>query len=161
MTAHRATKFVTAACLGVVLALGLSACRSDTSAPPAQGPDASTPRGPDTQPDAAGPAAIQVDSKEASVDLGPVQPASKHTIVFQVNNAADKPLFFRTVRGECECINAVEPPLRVEANGSAKITVDFVAPKEAVDYKTRLIILTDSPERKLISLYVMSHPPVN
>jgi len=107
----------------------------------------------------AAPGAIAVVGNESLADLGPVVPGSSHVVVFLVDNPSDRPLVFKTVRGDCECVSAKDAPDRIAAKGSAQIAVSYVAPKTAMDYESRLLIATDNPSRRIISLRVRSGPP--
>ncbi len=145
------------ALLGLSISLALAGCRGCSSAPsgPPQGaaPQDSPPQ---TQSDSP---VVNLAGTEAQYDLGPVPLNSKHVIVLVVSNPSDRPLVFRTVRGDCECISAENAPNGVPAGGSARISVSYVAPKEAIEYEGRLLIATDDPSRRLISLRVKSRPP--
>jgi predicted secreted protein len=99
--------------------------------------------------------------KEAIRDLGVVALGSRHVVVFVVDNPTDQPLVFKSVRGDCECITPENPPAKIEANGSARVTAVYVAPKTPMVYESRLLIATDNPNRHVISLRVRSSPPVS
>ncbi|MDD4890859.1 MAG: DUF1573 domain-containing protein [Phycisphaerae bacterium] len=146
MKACRPVRIEAVIWLGLALCLTLTGCRGCSSVPTAPS-------------DQSGPPVIRIAGSEASCDLGPVQPSSKHTIILEVDNPADTPLRFRTVRGDCECVSAIDPPTQVDAGGSVKITVSYVAPKTAMEYESRLLIVTDNPGRKMISLRIKSSPP--
>ncbi len=130
--------------------LALAGCRGCTSPGPGGGQA--------TQPDSANPPVVTVSGTDGICDLGQVEPKSRHKVVFIVTNPADRAIRFKTVRPDCECISTQDRPEGVEPGGSVKITADYTAPAGNVNYEARLIIPTDNPDRRMISLRVKSGP---
>lgn len=134
------------ALLMIPLCLALAGCQGCSATPAPQSQAGATESAP------------AVAGNEALVNLGPVAPGSNHVVIFTVANPSDQPLVFKTVRGDCECISAIDPPDRIAPNGTARITVSYTAPKMAIEYMSCLLIATDNPSRRLISLRVKSSP---
>jgi hypothetical protein len=99
---------------------------------------------------------ISVEGTEGSIDLGNVTPGSVHQMIFLVPNPAGKPLAVTKIRSDCACIRAIDPPQTIPAGGQEPVQVRYEAPKQEIPYKTRLILVTDSPDRRIISLWVKS-----
>ena len=141
-------KLARVSCIAMVACLTLAGCRGCSPSPPSQGPAT------------VDPLVVNVGGgKEAIRDLGPVAPGSRHVVVFVVDNPTDQPLVLRSVRGDCECISADNPPDRIAPQGSVRISAVYVPPKNEPEYESRLIIATDNPNRKVISLRVKSSLP--
>lgn len=100
-------------------------------------------------------AEARVTGTEARIDLGTIAAGSEHRMAFHVRNEKESPIRIRKITRDCECIRAVNPPETLEP-GDTTIDVVFEAPKVAVPYKTRLVLVTDAPDRRLISLWVNS-----
>lgn len=141
--------------LAIALCLALAGSQgcSSTPAPLPQAKAIS----PAIQANAAAPA-IAVVGNDSLADLGPVAPGSIHVVVFAVDNPSDQRLVFRSVRGDCDCVAAKGAPDSIAARGSARIAVTYLAPKAAMDHESRLMIATDSPIRRVISLRIKSQP---
>ncbi|MFA6133748.1 MAG: DUF1573 domain-containing protein [Phycisphaerae bacterium] len=91
---------------------------------------------------------------EATCNLGEIRKDSKHTVTFTIENPSGRTVRISKIRGDCGCITAVNPPKELAATGATRVKVKFVAPNVAVPYVSRLILVTDDPRRKQISLWV-------
>jgi hypothetical protein len=102
---------------------------------------------------------VTVRGADGFADLGPVPLGSTHVVTFVIENPSDQAIHFKTVRSECECIKAEAQPAGVEAHGSVRIPVRYKSPQVAKDYESRVIIVTDDPDRRVIALRVASKGP--
>lgn len=100
--------------------------------------------------------AATVTADEAVIDLGQIRPNTTHRMAFDIVNAGDAALAVEGIRRDCECISAVSPPQTLPAGKTTRVNVVYEAPDAAVPYKTRLTVVTDSPQRRFISLWVKS-----
>lgn len=102
---------------------------------------------------------VVVRGAEGFSDLGPVPLGSTHVVTFVIENPTDRAIRFRTIRGECDCIEAQSRPTGIEPHGSVSIPVRYTAPQRPRDYDSRVIIATDEPARRVIALRVASKAP--
>ncbi len=98
----------------------------------------------------------KVTGEEATLDLGDISPNSTHRMAFDVVNTTDTDLKVESIQSDCKCISAVSPPQTLPAGQTTRINVVYEAPEAALPYKTRLTVVTDSGERRFISLWVKS-----
>lgn len=100
------------------------------------------------------PPVVHVEGDAARYDLGNVPPESVHRVRFVIRNADRRPLAIRRIASDCECIETVDPPESIPAGGEATVVAKFTAPKALVPYETRLMLLTDRDDRRVISLVI-------
>jgi hypothetical protein len=100
------------------------------------------------------PPVVQVADDRGDHDLGLVAPGSKHTVIFEIRNPSDHPLKLLRMQGDCGCIKARGEGGEISAGGYTRVEVVFQAPHTETPYRSEVIVLTDSPERKLIHLGV-------
>ncbi len=103
------------------------------------------------------PPLVHVTDAEAEHDFGYVESSSKHRVAFVVSNRGDKPLKILKTRSECRCLSIAEYPGTIRPKGAGKFDVTFVAPKESRAYAMRVVLLTDDPKRKMISLKIKAN----
>lgn len=113
------------------------------SRPPGPGPSAPAGRGGGSTPHG-----------KAEMDLGFIEPGSRHEVSFVVDNPATRPLGVRRVRSECACMTTPTPPKAIPAGGGGEVKVVFLAPKESIDYAGKVVLETDSKDRPVIPLVV-------
>lgn len=92
--------------------------------------------------------------KVGQCDLGYVEPDSKYSVVFKVENASESPLTIEKVRSTCLCMKVPAPPAVLKAKSSTEVRVDFVAPKKPVRYCSPVYLHTTSRAQPLITLRV-------
>ena len=97
-------------------------------------------------------ALVSTSAKIKEHDLGYVEPESKHTVVFAVDNPGPKPIEIRKVRSECKCMGVPKPPAALAAGECTKVTVSFKAPAETLRYSKRILLMTKDPGRPVIAL---------
>ena len=136
--------------LGISLCLALVGCQG-CSSEPLQSPTNIAPAVPAAP---VAPLESKVIGNASLIDLGSVACSSRHIVVFVVENPSDQPLVLKSIRGDCGCISAINPPDRIAARSSVRISVSFMAPKAGMNYESRLLVATDNPNRKVISLRV-------
>jgi len=136
----------------VFAACGVPSCSqpSPTGTPDGGGRASATAGAPTSQP------AVRVIAAEGTVDIGAVRPNSVHLLTFIIENPGPKALHIQAIRGDCECITAIDPPKEVPAGGSVEVKAKYVVPEKVQEYVAALLVRTDSPERKMISLKVHS-----
>ena len=100
------------------------------------------------------PAKVIVDGAEGLIDLGDVPLRSVHRVVFAVDNSSDRPLGISSVRSDCDCIEAIDPPHYLAPNATTDVHVRFRAPGAALSYQTEVILVTDHVDRPFIRLKV-------
>jgi hypothetical protein len=98
----------------------------------------------------------RVEGTEGLIDLGEIPPESEHRMAFDVVNKGNRDLKIRSIRRDCECISAIKPPKVIPAGKTVRVIVKYAAPDVALPYKTRLTVVTDSSDRRFISLWVKS-----
>ena len=84
--------------------------------------------------------------KVAERDLGFVEPNSKHTVAFEVDNPSPKAIEIRRIRSECKCMGVPKPPRSIPAGGQARVEMSFKAPAEALRYSKRILLVTNDAE---------------
>ena len=141
---------VAALMLAALMLAGCDSRQGGAKGGPVDGGGAVSPSEPTAAP------AVRVAGSEATIDLGTVAADSVHELTYVVENPSDQPLRFRTIRGDCECISAIDPPGEVPARSSAVIKARYVVPSTVPEYVSALLAMTDNPQRKVIYLKVRS-----
>jgi hypothetical protein len=93
-------------------------------------------------------------SAKTSHDFGFVDPSSVQAVLFTLENPSDKPLAISKARSECKCMKVTSAPKVIPPGGSAKLRVEFVAPKENMMYSQRVVVLTSNSKNPLTTLTV-------
>jgi hypothetical protein len=127
-----------------------------TSSGPASRPAGTTTTSAATQPGPdAGARPVRVDGNMATHELGKVRADSVHLVVFAIENAKDTAVPIRQIRGDCECISAVDPPAELAAKAATRVTARFVVPRVKGTYGSELFVITEDPLRRIIRLRVL------
>lgn len=134
---------------GVAIA-GLAGCDKRNS--PAAAPDGASLSAPAEPPRIS----LAANAAEAECDLGRVPAEGERHVVFLVENSLDRPVAIQRIRSDCGCLTAVKPPAELAPGVVTPVTLKFVAPNEAIPYLTKIILVTDDPQRRYISLSVRS-----
>ena len=97
---------------------------------------------------------IRVKGSRAEHDFGYVEPESKHSVIFAVENQSKDPVRIRRVRSECKCINVPDPPDVLAAAQTTNVRVDLEAPKEPASYTETVVLETEDPKNPMIVLAI-------
>ncbi len=84
--------------------------------------------------------------------FGYVEPESVHKVLLAVPNPSDGPLGIRKVRSECGCMAAAVADEAVPPGEPVLVRVVLVAPKRRTSYHKRILLQTDDPAQKTISI---------
>jgi hypothetical protein len=87
-------------------------------------------------------------------DLGFVEPKSKHSLQFTLNNPTDRPLKITKIEKECKCTNFPDSIQEIAPHSSQKIEASFDTPDLRAAYSKRIILSTDSKEFPTVVLKV-------
>ncbi len=97
---------------------------------------------------------VAVSGKEGFCNLGRVLVDGHYFVTFNIENPAPTPLTVEKVRSNCACIIVKETPKRIEPNGSEKLVIDYISPPLYQPYVSHIMLVTDHPDRRLISLHI-------
>jgi hypothetical protein len=100
-------------------------------------------------------AIVAIGGIEGKHELGYMEPGSEHSVLFRIVNPSDKTMAITSIRSDCECIkNMRQMPKSLAPGESAVAEVFFKAPKDKQRYSHRVMVMTDDPNRRIISLRV-------
>ncbi len=99
-------------------------------------------------------AVIGVIGDVASYDLGPIEPSSKHTIIFQIQNDSQEPLDILKVRTECRCMKVIDKPDTIRPGEAGMVKVEMTTPGKvkSSNFSKLILLKTSSPDRPIIRL---------
>ncbi len=99
-------------------------------------------------------AVVDVIGDVASFDLGPIEPGSKHTIIFQIQNDSQESLDILKVRIECRCMKVIDKPDTIGPGKTGTVKVELTTPGKAKssNYSKLVLLKTSSPDRSIIRL---------
>jgi hypothetical protein len=100
------------------------------------------------------PAVVMV-ARQGAHDFGEMTPLSTLEVVFLIENPGAEPLVIKTIKRECDCTEILETgPSEIAPGDSSPITVLFEAPEELGRYVTRVVVLTEDPNKPTIPLVI-------
>lgn len=100
------------------------------------------------------PAVVMV-ARQGAHDFGEMTPLSRRQVVFLIENPGAEPLVVKTIKQECDCTEILETaPSEIAPGDSSPITVLFEAPDELGRYVTRVVVLTEDPNKPIIPLVI-------
>ncbi len=99
---------------------------------------------------------VRVEGREATHDFGVVGPGTEHRVVFEIPNPSTRPLKIVAVRTDCECIAAGAHPDVIPAGEAGRFEAILEAPEQAIPYTASLLVVTDDPARRMITLSTRS-----
>jgi len=98
------------------------------------------------------PAVVMV-ARQGTHDFGKMTPLSRRQVVFLIENPGAEPLVIKTIKRECDCTEILEAgPNEIAPGDSSPVTVLFEAPEELGRYVTRVVVLTEDPNKPTIPL---------
>jgi len=100
------------------------------------------------------PSSVDVIGDKAEVNLGFIEPRSRHRITFVLHNRSARTLTIRDIKTECSCTAVSRSETIIRSGKTSRVDITYTARSSAGQDTTKAVVLTDDPDRLLIPLVI-------